>query len=83
MQTRIREAKQKLLPELKIAEIELNREFKKKKKKKTARGDSYSSLKSAEQKAKADPKKYLAKASPNGATGTTGKHGSCCAQEWS
>lgn len=56
-----------MLPELKEAEKEINKEFRKRNK--TARDGSWKSLKSAEQKAKADPKKYLAEVFPKGATG--------------
>ncbi|TVY25772.1 hypothetical protein LHYA1_G005307 [Lachnellula hyalina] len=65
LQLRPREAK-KILPELKIAEIELNKDFKKKNK--AAQDSKWNSLK-AEQKAKANPSKYLADAFPKGATG--------------
>lgn len=67
LQLRLREAKKKLLLELKIAETELNKEFKKVNK--AARNDSWASHKSDEQKAKADPKRYLAEAFPKGGTG--------------
>jgi len=67
LQVRLREAKKKILPELKSAETELNKEFKKKNK--TARDDSYNSLKTAEQKAKANPEKFLSQAFPKGGTG--------------
>ncbi|PMD46171.1 hypothetical protein L207DRAFT_561564 [Hyaloscypha variabilis F] len=67
LQVRLREAKKKILPELKSAETELNKEFKKRNK--AARDDSYKSLKTAEQKAKANPKKFLSEAFPKGGTG--------------
>jgi len=66
LQLRLREAKKKILPELKIAETELNKDFKKKNK--AAQDSKWNSLK-AEQKAKANPSKYLAEAFPKGATG--------------
>lgn len=56
-----------MLPELKEAERDLNKEFKKKNKE--ARDGSWKSLKTAEQKAKADPKKYLMEAFPKGSSG--------------
>ncbi|KAH6724357.1 hypothetical protein BKA61DRAFT_28170 [Leptodontidium sp. MPI-SDFR-AT-0119] len=67
LQLRLREAKKKILPEIKSIETELNKEFKKKNK--AARNDSWTSLKSVEQKAKSDPKKYLAEAFPKGGSG--------------
>lgn len=67
LQLRLREAKKKMLPELKAAESELNKEFKKKNK--LARDGTWKNLKTAEQKAKADPQKYLKEAFPAGATG--------------
>ena len=67
LQLRIREAKKPMLPELKEAEKEINKEFRKSNK--IARDGSWKSLKSAEQKVKADPKKYLAEVFPKGATG--------------
>ncbi|TVY17411.1 hypothetical protein LARI1_G004212 [Lachnellula arida] len=67
LQLRLREAKKKILPELKTAETELNKEFKKKNK--AAKDGKWKSLKTAEQKAKASPSKYLAEAFPKGATG--------------
>jgi hypothetical protein len=45
----------------------LNKEFKKRNK--TARDDSYNSLKTAEQKARANPQKFLAQVFPKGGTG--------------
>jgi hypothetical protein len=67
LQLRLREAKKPMLPELKDAEKMLNKEFSKKNK--AARDGSWKSLKTAEQKAKADPKKFLAEVFPKGATG--------------
>ncbi|TVY47854.1 hypothetical protein LOCC1_G002940 [Lachnellula occidentalis] len=67
LQLRLREAKKKILPELKTAETELNKEFKKRLK--AANDGKWNSLKKAEQKAKANPSKYLAEAFPKGATG--------------
>jgi len=67
LQVRLREAKKKILPELKSAEAELNKEFKKRNK--AARDDSYNSLKTAEQRAKANPEKFLSQAFPKGGTG--------------
>jgi len=67
LQLRLREAKKKILPELKAVETELCKEFKKKNK--AARDGKWNSLKTVEQKAKADPSKYLAEAFPKGATG--------------
>lgn len=67
LQLRIREAKKKLLPELRTTESELNKEFKKKNK--AARDDLFGPSKSAEQKAKDDPKRYLAEAFPKGGSG--------------
>lgn len=45
----------------------MNKEFKKRNK--AARDDSYNSLKTAEQKAKANPQKFVAQAFPKGGTG--------------
>ncbi|KAL2075435.1 hypothetical protein VTL71DRAFT_378 [Oculimacula yallundae] len=67
LQTRLREAKKKILPEIKAMETELNKAFKKKNS--AARDDSWTSIKSAEQKATADPKKYLTEAFPKGGSG--------------
>ncbi|KAF4626346.1 hypothetical protein G7Y89_g11814 [Cudoniella acicularis] len=67
LQLRLREAKKKMLPELKAVETELIREFKKKNK--AARDGTWASLKSVEQKAKANPSRFLAEAFPKGANG--------------
>ena len=67
LQLRIRETKKKMLPELKTAESELNKEFRKENK--SSRDGTWNNLKTAEQKAKADPHKYLKGAFPKGATG--------------
>jgi hypothetical protein len=67
LQLRLREAKKKILPELKAAETELNKEFKKKNN--AARDGKWNSLKTVEQKAKANPSKFLAETFPKGATG--------------
>jgi len=66
LQLRFREAKKKILPELKAAETQLNKEFKKKNK--ASRDASWNSLKTVEQKAKANPPKFLAEAFPKGKT---------------
>ncbi|EKD19885.1 hypothetical protein MBM_01837 [Drepanopeziza brunnea f. sp. 'multigermtubi' MB_m1] len=67
LQLRLREAKKKILPELKNAETELNKEFKKKNN--AARNESWKSLKTVEQKAKENPRKFLTEAFPKGTTG--------------
>ncbi|TAQ87993.1 hypothetical protein B7494_g3675 [Chlorociboria aeruginascens] len=71
LQLRIREAKKKMLPELKMAETELNREFKKKNKaaKDATAKNGWNSLQTVEAKAKANPQKFLTEAFPKGATG--------------
>lgn len=65
LQLRMREAKATMLPELKTAQTELNRQYKKSNK---VTG-SWANLKTVEQKAKADPERFLAEAFPKGATG--------------
>ncbi|XMA15363.1 hypothetical protein WAI453_008154 [Rhynchosporium graminicola] len=67
LQLRLREAKQKILPEIKAMENELNKAFKKKNK--ASRDNSWTSLKSAEQKAKMNPKRYLTETFPKGGSG--------------
>jgi hypothetical protein len=56
-----------MLPELKEAEKDSNKQFKKQNK--LARDGSWKSLKTVEQKARADPKEFLTEAFPKGATG--------------
>ena len=56
-----------MLPELKEAETQLNKEFKKKCK--TAKDDSWKTPKSVERKAAKDPRRFLVEAFPKGPTG--------------
>jgi hypothetical protein len=67
LQLRIREAKKAMLPELKDVEKIIIKEFRKNNR--MARDGYWKSFKSAEQKATADPKKFLAEAFPKGGTG--------------
>jgi hypothetical protein len=67
LQLRLREAKKPMLPELKEAEKELNKQFKKQNK--SAKDGSWKTLKTAEQQAKADPRRYLTEVFPKSATG--------------
>ncbi|ESZ96072.1 hypothetical protein SBOR_3549 [Sclerotinia borealis F-4128] len=67
LQLRLREAKKKMSPELKAAETQLNKDFKKQNK--IARDGSWKNLKTAEEKAEANPQKYLGEAFPKTATG--------------
>lgn len=67
LQLRLKEAKKKMLPELKEVETQLNKEYKKKCK--SAKDDSWKQLKSAEQKATKDPTRFLLEAFPKAATG--------------
>jgi hypothetical protein len=67
LQLRLREAKKKILPELKAAETRLNKEFKNMNK--AARDGAWNKMTSVEQKAKANPQKFLAETFPKGATG--------------
>jgi hypothetical protein len=67
LQLRLKEAKKKMLPELKEVETQLNKEYKKKCK--SAKDDSWKQLKSAEQKATKDPTRFLVEAFPKAATG--------------
>lgn len=65
LQLRLREAKATMLSELKTAQTELNRQYKKNNK----TTESWAKLKTVEQKARADPERFLAEAFPRGATG--------------
>ncbi len=67
LQLRLKDAKKKMLPELKDAETQLNKEFKKKSK--TNKDNSWKALGSAEQKATKDPKRFLVEAFPKVPTG--------------
>lgn len=67
LQLRLRDAKKKMIPELKAAETKLNREFKKQNK--IAKDDSWKRLKTAEEKAEANPQRYLSEVFPAAATG--------------
>ncbi|KAA8572805.1 hypothetical protein EYC84_003382 [Monilinia fructicola] len=67
LQLRLREAKKKMIPELKTAETQLNQEFKKRNR--IARDSNWKDLKTAEQKAEANPQRYLSEAFPKRATG--------------
>ncbi|CAD6439737.1 f3264f75-1397-40cf-9e4f-c25dccdfe720 [Sclerotinia trifoliorum] len=67
LQLRLREAKAKMIPELKTAESQLNKDFKKQNK--IARDSGWKCLKTAEEKAEANPEKYLSEAFPKTATG--------------
>ncbi|QSZ30904.1 hypothetical protein DSL72_000462 [Monilinia vaccinii-corymbosi] len=62
LQLRLREAKKKIIPELKTAETQLNKEFKKQNK--IARESNWKALKTAEEKVKVNPQKYLSEAFP-------------------
>jgi hypothetical protein len=62
LQLRLKDAKKKMLPELKEAETQLNKEFKKKCK--TAQDDSWKALGSVEQKATKDPRRFLETSQP-------------------
>ncbi|RAL67783.1 hypothetical protein DID88_008510 [Monilinia fructigena] len=73
LQLRLREAKKKMIPELKAAETQLNREFKKQNK--IARDRNWKNLKTAEEKAEANPQKYLSEAFPKNCHGTTSEFG--------
>lgn len=65
LQLRLREAKTTMLPDLKTVQTKLNREYKK-----TIKDtQSWMNLKTVEQKAKADPKRFLEEAFPKGASG--------------
>ena len=66
LQLRLREAKKKILPEIKSIENELNKDFKTKNI--AARSDTWAT-KSVEKRAKTDPKKYLREAFPKGGSG--------------
>ncbi|KAJ8064598.1 hypothetical protein OCU04_006927 [Sclerotinia nivalis] len=67
LQLRLREAKTKMIPELKTAESQLNKDFKKQNK--IVRDSGWKNLKTAEEKAEANPEKYLSEAFPKTATG--------------
>lgn len=67
LQLRLREAKAKMIPELKTAESQLNKDFKKQNK--IARDGGWKKLKTAEEKAEANPEKYLSEEFPKTATG--------------
>lgn len=67
LQLRIRESKKKILPELKDAEKELAKEYKKLSKQ--AGEDKWTNLKTAEQKARSDADRYLREAFPESASG--------------
>ncbi|KAI9646549.1 hypothetical protein NHQ30_004542 [Ciborinia camelliae] len=67
LQSRLREAKKKIMPELKTAESKLNKDFEKQNA--IARDGSWKELKTAEEKAEANPQKYLSEAFPSASTG--------------
>lgn len=67
LQSRLREAKKKMIPELKAAETQLNKDFKKQNK--IARDQTWKGLKTAREKAEANPQRYLSEAFPKTAVG--------------
>lgn len=67
LQLRLRDAKKKMLPELKEAETRLNKEFKTKSKSTT--DNTWKALGSVEQKATKDPRRFLVEVFPKGPTG--------------
>ncbi|KAF7907543.1 uncharacterized protein EAF01_005129 [Botrytis porri] len=71
LQLRLGAAKKEMDPELKAAESQLNKDFKKQNK--LARDGNWKNLKTAEEKADADPQRYLNEAFPNSATGEVAK----------
>ncbi|KAF7957631.1 hypothetical protein EAE96_003205 [Botrytis aclada] len=73
LQSRLGGAKEEMDPELKAAESQLNKEFKKQNK--LARDGDWENLKTAEEKADANPERYLNEAFPKTATGELAKPG--------
>ncbi|TGO30982.1 hypothetical protein BPAE_0002g00740 [Botrytis paeoniae] len=71
LQSRLGGAKKEMDPELKAAESQLNKDFKKQNK--LARDGDWDNLKTAEQKADANPERYLNEAFPKSATGELAK----------
>jgi hypothetical protein len=67
LQSRLKEAKKKILPELKSIESDLNKTFRKMNHE--ARGSSWSTLKKPEEKAAANPRRYLLEEFPKSGTG--------------
>ncbi|KAM0158955.1 hypothetical protein ACHAQE_000726 [Botrytis cinerea] len=73
LQSRLKGAKKEMVPELKTAESQLNKDFKKQNI--TARDGGWETLRTAEEKADADPQRYLNEAFPEIATGEAAKPG--------